>query len=163
MRISAALVPMLVGLLALGGCGAPAAPEVPPPLDQALADGTALRDAVADALATSAGATWQVTGSPAVQTQPDGRCVLFLPDAATDADLLAATDGLRQAPSVLKDILAGHGYGEASGPAESNGSVIVTAAGPAGWKLEILATGKGGRLKLSGSVAADPCDDTALR
>ena len=152
-------------LLLLCGCtpdGTQTASPAPPVKD-ALSSAGALRRETLEALAKRFPAvTWADRGESRVQQQPDGRCVLFLPDAVSRDDLHAASNQLKDIPAALAPVLEAHGFGPASAPEFTQGDAHVTASDPAGWKLTVTSSGTSARVELWGPVQASPCDRTAL-
>jgi len=107
---------------------------------------------------------WTEDDAPTATPQPDGRCVVALPDVRTTRDGTTSYDQLEEVPAALAPVLAEHGFGEPSDVVhpEHGGSAYVEAEDPTGWSVTVTADGDVVRLDVSGPVALDPCDDSGL-
>lgn len=137
--------------------------EPPPGLAAAITTYSALRADVLDALSTSVPLVrWEDKPETQMMGQPDGSCVLFLPDALSHDDLFAASSELTDLADALGPVLESHGFGELSAVTypEHGGDVYVEAADPTGWDVRVSAYPA--LVEMSGPVDSPGCDDADL-
>lgn len=155
----------LGALATLAACGDDADPTEPPPAPDAVTTYDQARQDALDALQDVYGTDgWTVDDGPGATEQPDGRCVVFLPDAKATPGGADAYALLADVPDALAPVLDEHGFGEPSDvvEAEHGGSASVEAEDPAGWSVRVTADGDVVSLDVSGPVDLDPCDEAGL-
>lgn len=161
----------LLVMAAMAGCQANPQPTAPTPSAQP----AGVSDALASARSTHTdvmaaldrqfpGLTWEGGAEPGLATQPDGRCLLSLRGPSSHGDLYSLSGRMEDLPALLTPVLATHGYGELAEPREweKGGGTDVEATSPNGWRFTLTSKGSTSYLSLSGPVAADPCNSTAL-